>query len=122
MDSILTSIKKLLGLDEEYTHFDNDIIMYINSALFRLRTLGVGQIVEGETLSPIAFKISDKTAVWSDLLEDRDDLESVKTYVYLKVRLIFDPPQTSFVIEAYNKQLQELEWLINEQAGGGLDE
>lgn len=122
MDSILTSIKKLLGLEEDYTHFDNDIIIHINSALFRLRTLGVGQTVEGESLNPVAFKISDKTDVWSDLIGDRDDLESIKDYVYLKVRLIFDPPQTSFVIESYNNQLKELEWLINEQAGGGLDE
>lgn len=122
MDSILTSIKKLLGLDEDYIHFDGDIIMHINSALFRLRTLGVGIIEEGEDLSPTPFKITDKTQVWSDLLEEREDLESIKTYIYLKVRLIFDPPQTSFVIESYNNQIKELEWLINEQAGGGLDE
>lgn len=122
MDSILTSIKKLLGLDEEYTHFDTDIIIHINSALFRLRTLGVGPVAEGESLNPAPFKITDKTQVWSDLLEDREDLESVKDYIYLKVKLMFDPPQTSFVIDSYNTQLKELEWMINEQAGGGLDE
>jgi len=120
MDSILTSIKKLLGLEEDYTQFDSDIIIHINTALFRLRTLGVG--VADTDISPGAFKIEDKTQVWSDLLDDRIDIESIKTHIYLKVKLVFDPPQTSFVIESYNRQIQELEWLINEQVGGGLDE
>jgi len=126
MDSILTSIKKLLGIDEDYEHFDADIIMHINTSLFRLRTIGVGPLVDGiegnDDFDPKPFNITDKTQVWSELVGTRNDLESIKTYIYLKVKLVFDPPQTSFVIESYNKQLAELEWLINEQSGGDLDD
>ena len=106
MDSILTSIKKFLGLEAEYVYFDEDIIIHINSALYRLNTLGIGPH-EG-------FVVTDKTQAWSDFLSARKDLELVKTYVYLKVRLVFDPPQTSFLLEAINKQISELEWLLNE--------
>lgn len=126
MDSILTSIKKLLGIAETYTHFDTDIIIHINSALFRLRTLGVGPTEDGveanALLNPKPFKIEDKTKTWSDLIGDRDDLESIKTYVYLRVKMIFDPPQTSFTIKSYENRISELEWFIKEQAGGDLDE
>lgn len=112
MESILTSIKKLLGLDEEYTHFDTDIVVHINSALFRLHQLGIGPT---ECLS-----IKDKETKWSELFLDRNDLEATKTYVYLKVRLVFDPPQTSFLLEAINKQIAELEWILNVQVEGGI--
>ena len=104
MDSILTSIKKLLGITEEYDHFDPDIIMHINTALSTLTQLGVGPS-EG-------FMIEDKTATWSDFISDKKEVISVKTYVYLKVKLLFDPPQSSFVIEAIKNQLSELEWRI----------
>lgn len=106
MDSILTSIKKLLGPEEDYVYFDEDIIIHINSALYRLNTLGIGP--------PEGFVVTDKKQSWSDFLPDRKALEPVKTYVYLKVRLVFDPPQTSFLLEAINKQISELEWLLNE--------
>lgn len=104
MESILTSIKKLLGPDETYDHFDPDIIIHINSVLMILTQLGVGP-AEG-------FSISDKEAVWTDFVPEKN-VEAIKTYVYLKVRLIFDPPQSSALIAAIEKQITELEWRIN---------
>jgi hypothetical protein len=109
--SILTSIKKLLGLEETYTAFDPDIIIHINSAFSRLNQLGVGPL--------IGFRIEDKTALWDYFLQGRLDLETVKSYIYLKVRLIFDPPQTGFLVEAIKEQIKEHEWELNVQAEGG---
>lgn len=108
MDSILVSIKKLLGIESEYTHFDQDIIMFINSALLSLNQLGIGP-TEG-------FSITDNTQVWTDLLGTRKDVDAVKQYIYLKVRLVFDPPTNSFLVEAINRQITELEWRLNVQA------
>lgn len=101
MDSILTSIKKLLGIAEEYTHFDQDIIMHINSVFSILTQIGVGPS-EG-------FSISDSYAAWSDYLPDDPRLESVKSYMYLKVKLIFDPPDRTSVMEATNRMIAEFE-------------
>ena len=105
MESILTSVKKALGITEEYTHFDTDIIMHINTVFSILYQLGVGPSV--------CFSISDKTAVWSDFTGSATDITMVKTYIVLKVRLLFDPPQASAVIEAINHQISELEWRLN---------
>ena len=105
MDSILTSIKKMLGIDEEYDCFDTDIILHINSVLMILTQLGVGPS-EG-------FIITDKTATWEDFLNDTKKLESVKSYVYLKVKLLFDPPLSSAVMDATNSLIRELEWRLN---------
>ena len=106
MESILTSIKKMLGIVEEYEHFDADIIMHINSAFSVLTQLGVGP-EEG-------FRIEDASTVWSDFLYDDPRLEMVRTYVYLKVKLVFDTASSSSaVIESINRQIQELEWRIN---------
>lgn len=105
MESILTSIKKLLGIPEAYEQFDVDVIMHINSALFVLTQLGVGP--SG------GFSITDKTSKWTDFVSDLTKIESIKTYVYLKVRLVFDPPSSSAVIDAINRQISELEWRIN---------
>ena len=110
MDSILTSIKKLLGIEEDYTHFDQDIIIYINSAFMGLHQLGVGP-EEG-------FEITDATDEWDDFVSGRTDLGGIKTYVYLKVRLIFDPPQAGYVITAIQDQIKELEWRLNVQVEG----
>lgn len=107
MDSVLTSIKKLLGIEETDTNFDIDIMIYINGALMSLNQLGVGP----ET----GFTITDKTVEWADFIGDRIDIELVKSYVYLKVRMIFDPPANSFVIDAMKTQAAELEWRINIQ-------
>ena len=104
-ESILTSIKKLLGIAEDYTHFDADIIMHINTAFMILYQLGVGPSTP--------FSISDKTAVWSDFVGDAADLAGVKTYIYAKVRLVFDPPQSSAHIDALKQTIAELEWRLN---------
>lgn len=104
-DSILTSIKKLLGITEEYEHFDQDIIMHINSVFMILNQLGVGP-AEG-------FSISDKTVIWSDFIVDKKNLEAVKSYMYLKVRLLFDPPTSSAVMESMNRMISELEFRLN---------
>lgn len=104
MEAILTSIKKMLGIAEEYTHFDADIIIHINSVLAILEQLGVGN--DG-------FSITGSSENWNDFLRDNKKLEMVKLYVFLKVRLLFDPPQNSSLIEAVNRQISELEWRIN---------
>lgn len=104
MESILDSIKKLLG-PSGIDHFDTDIIMHINTAFMVLNQLGVGPS-EG-------FSIKDNTAKWSDFLSDETKLEAVKTYIYLKVRLVFDPPNSSSVIESINRQIAEYEWRLN---------
>lgn len=108
MDSILLSTKKSLGLGSSYEAFDPEIIMHINSALFDANQIGIGP-AEG-------FSISGEDEVWADLIGARKDLEALKLYVYLKVKLIFDPPATSFVLEAMNKKLSECEWRLNHQA------
>ena len=105
MDSILTSIKKLLGIEESYTHFDTDVIIGINTAISILTQIGVGPVN--------GFSITDKTSVWSDFISDMSKLELVKSYVHLKVKLLFDPPTSSAVIEVNNRQLSELEWRIS---------
>lgn len=105
MESILTSIKKLLGIDEEYEHFDSDIIMHVNSVFMILNQLGVGP-AEG-------FSIKDKTTTWEDFVTDLTKVEAIKSYVYLKVKLLFDPPLSSSVMESINRTISELEWRIN---------
>ena len=107
-DSILTSIKKLLGITEEYEHFDQDIIIHINSVFMILNQLGVGP--------SNGFSITDKTAVWNDFISEGTNLESVKSYIYLKVRLLFDPPTTSAVMESMNRMISELEFRLNVSA------
>lgn len=104
-DSILKSTKKILGLEDEYTVFDLDIITHINSTLSILNQLGVGP-VDG-------FSIEDNEANWSDIELPLNQLGLLRTYVFLKVRLLFDPPSTSFAIEAMNRQIIEHEWRLN---------
>ena len=103
--SILTSIKKLLGVAEDYAEFDEDIMTHINSVFLNLTQLGVGP-EEG-------FMIEDNTAVWEDFINDSIQLQAVKTYVYLKVKLLFDPPLSSSVTESINRMIAELEWRLN---------
>ena len=104
MDSILISIKKLLGIAEDYTHFDADIIMHINSVFTILTQMGVGP-AEG-------FSIKDDSAIWYDFIPASPIFESVKSYTYLKVKLLFDPPLTSSVIESMNRMISEFEWRL----------
>lgn len=106
-NSILTSIKKLLGPEEEDVHFDTDIIIHINTVFMALNQIGVGP----ET----GFSISDKSKTWADYLGASINIEAVKTYMYLKVRLMFDPPTSSPLIEAMERQIGELEWRIAAQ-------
>lgn len=108
--SILTSIKNLLGISEEDTSFDKDIVMFINGVLMSLNQIGVGP-TEG-------YFITDTTETWAGLIGTRTDLGSVPTYVYLKVRLLFDPPQSGFLIEAIKNQITEFEWRLKIQAEG----
>ncbi len=104
-DSILNTTKKALGLETEYEAFDVDVIMHINSIFATLNQLGIGPAA--------GFRIDDAVPVWSDFLLDEEPLNFVKSYMYLKVRMLFDPPTTSYLIEAFNKQADELEWRIN---------
>ena len=104
-DSILTSTKKVLGIEELYTAFDVDILMHINSVFSTLHQLGIGPI-EG-------FFIEDATPTWVTFLGTDPRLNSVKTYVYLKVRILFDPPGTSYLIDSLSRQAEELEWRLN---------
>ena len=103
--SILTSIKKLLGIAEEDTSFDQDIIMHINTVFAILSQLGVGPAN--------GFSIEDDGAIWSDYLGNATNLELVKSYIYMKVRSMFDPPTSSILADAMNKNIGELEWRIN---------
>lgn len=113
-DSILTSIKKLLGMTEDYKHFDSDIMMNINTVFMSLRQLGIGP-TDG-------FMIEDSYASWDEYIniqeypEKQALLSAVKSYIYLKVKLAFDPPINASVIEAINKQISELEWRLNVEA------
>jgi hypothetical protein len=110
--SILNSTKKILGIAEDYTVFDLDIITHINSAFSTLTQLGVGPAN--------GFMIEDATPVWADFIESDLQYNSVKSYVFLKVRQLFDPPATSYLISAVERQIQELEWRLNvhrEEAG-----
>jgi hypothetical protein len=105
--SILLSTKKILGISADYTAFDLDVITHINTAFSTLTQLGVGPAT--------GFMIDDESKTWDDFIVMSDDIQmnSVKTYVYLKVRALFDPPQTSFAIDAINHQIEQLEWRLN---------
>ena len=105
MESILTSIKKLLGIAEEYTQFDADLIMHMNSVFSILTQLGVGP--------SNGFSIEDDSATWDEFIPEGQNVELVKSYIHLKVKLLFDPPLTSAKIEAMNKNIGEFEWRLN---------
>lgn len=105
MDSILNSIKKLLGITEEQTDFDTDIIIHINTVFGILNELGVGP--------ENGFTIEGASETWDDYITDKRQFEKVKTYMYLKVRLYFDPPQNSSLSKAMEQQISELEWRLN---------
>ena len=103
--SILTSVKKMCNLVESYEAFDADILIFINAVFSTLNQLGIGPVN--------GFTIDDKTTTWDAYLDDDLRLESVKTYMFLRVRMLFDPPTTSFMIDAMNNQIKELEWRLN---------
>lgn len=102
-DSILNTVKKMLGLEADYTAFDTDIIVFINSALMVLNQLGVGQ----------SLRITGSTETWASFLDGQENLSSVKDLVYLRVRRVFDPPSSSSVLGSIDSQISELEWRLN---------
>lgn len=102
--SILSSVKKILGIADSDTSFDIDVLLHINSVFSILDQIGIGPTG--------GFMIEDSTTTWDAFITDKRQ-NSVKTYVYLRVRLLFDPPNTSFVIDSMNKQIAELEWRLN---------
>lgn len=109
MESILNSVKKVLGLPQDYTVFDPDLVMHINSVFMALNQMGIGP--EG------GFAIYGPEECWGDYMAVCPGLEAVKSYVALKVRLLFDPPQSSVTMDAIKNNLSELEWRI--YTGGG---
>lgn len=109
-ESILDSVKKVLGFDPSYTVFDVDVIMHINSVFSDLHDLGIGP--------DNGFSITDNTAQWSDFLGTDATLNRVKTYMSLRVKMIFDPPISGFAIDAMNKQIEQFEWRISVEREG----
>lgn len=105
MDSILTSVKKLLGIAESYTAFDTDIIIHINSVFMILNQLGVGP--------DKPFTIMDSKSTWTDFIGNNPNIEAVRSYVFMKVRMLFDPPQSASVAESMNNLIAEMEWRLN---------
>lgn len=104
-ESILTSIKKLLGIDKSYTHFDPDLIMHINSVFSILTQMGVGPAN--------GFSITGSDEKWGDFnAENPEKFSLVKSYMHLKIKLLFDPPLSSAVIESINRQISEFEWRL----------
>lgn len=104
-DSILNSVKKVIGLTPENTQFDVDVIMHINTVFTILAQLGIGP--------DTGFSIADSTSKWSDYIADDLMNSALETYVALRVRMYFDPPQNSSLADAINKQIAELEWRLN---------
>lgn len=104
-DSILNTTKKALGIGPDLTAFDPDITMHINSVFSTLAQLGIGPST--------GFMIDDADAQWSDFLGEDLQLNSVKTYMHLRIRMIFDPPSNPSIISAFKDQIQELEWRLN---------
>ena len=105
MDSILDSTKKVLGIDAAYTAFDQDVTMLINTALSHLHQLGVGPTA--------GFAITNKDQTWVQFLGEDPTLNNAQAFVFLTVRLAFDPPQSGYLTTAYQKQLEELAWRLN---------
>ena len=103
INSILDSIKSMLGISSEDPNFDGELVIFINSSLSTINKFGVG---------PDGYRISDKSNTWDEFLLDRTDLEEVKTNVYLRVKLMFDPPQNSFLVSAIKEQIEETNFYI----------
>lgn len=112
MESILTSIKKLLGITEEDTSFDTDIMIHINSVFSELTQIGFGP--------KDGYSITGAENLWNEIAPDKKTLEMVKTYVYLKVKIIFDPPLNSSTLETYKQEVQRFEWRINSEVESKL--
>lgn len=107
--SILNSVKKSIGIDPTYQQFDTDIVMHINSVFTVLNQLGIGPSTP--------YSISGATETWSNFFGESPELELVKSYVAMKVRLIFDPPQNGSLLQALKDQIAEFEWRVNVASG-----
>lgn len=110
-ESILFSIKKLLGIPSDYANFDTDIIIHINSVFMILNQLGVGP--------KNGYRIEGSDETWEDYISQDEDLDAIKTYMYLKVKSVFDPPLNSSILEANKQVINELEWRLNINADKG---
>lgn len=104
-ESILNSVKKVLGLAEDYTPFDPDIVMHINSAFSTINQLGIGP--------EAGYEITDDTETWDAFFGTNLRYNSIKTLVCLMVKAVFDPPNTSYLVDAMNHQIKELQWRLN---------
>lgn len=111
MESILKTISHMIGPSEDYDYFNTDLIIHINTAFSRLCQLGVGP--------EMPFYITDDSDEWSDFISDEGHMEDVKTFIYLNVKHDFDPPQNSFLMDALEKKIEKLEWLLNSVAEVG---
>lgn len=107
-DSIFVTIKKMLGLGADYTPFDAEIMVHINSVILNLTQMGIGP--------KDGFMVLDYNQKWSDFLPSNVNLEAAKTYIYLQVKMLFDPPTNSFVMDSYEKQSEKMLWRLNVQA------
>lgn len=105
--SILNDIKKLLGIASDYTQFDTDLILHINSVFMVLNQLGIGP-AEG-------FRITSDEETWDQYISNDDNLDAIKTYMHLKVKVVFDPPLNASVMESHKQMISELEWRLNVQ-------
>jgi len=105
-ESILKGTKRTLGLTDDYTVFDQDIIMHINTVFSTLTQLGVGP--------PEGYMIESDQDLWDDFISDDPTYNSIRSYMYLRVRMLFDPPPTSYAIDAIERQIKELEWRLNQ--------
>lgn len=103
-DSILETVKNLIGVASECADFDTNIMVHINSAIMTLRQIGIGP--------KNGFSVRDSSSTWTDYIDDINLYESVKDYIYLKVKIVFDPPTSSYVLEAMKEQIKELEWRL----------
>ena len=104
-NSILNDVKKILGIAADYDAFDTDVMVHINTAFSTLHQLGLGP--------EDGFMIEDDTSVWGDFLSNDKRLNNIKTYIYLRVRVLFDPPTNGFTLTALREQIQEFEWRLS---------
>lgn len=110
-DSILDTIKKMLGIDPSYTQFDEDIIVLINSCFSNLAQIGI--------IPNSGYRITSNSETWDEVIGEHLNYDNLKSYIYLKVRLIFNPPSTSFALQAIQDEVKELEWRIVLEGGDG---
>ena len=115
MDDIITDIKQMLGASIYDDSFDVNIVIAINSALAVLSDIGISEA------DNVCLEIGD-TVTWDELLEGRTDIEYIKTYIYLKVKMLFDPPSSSALLDAYNRQIAEFEWRLNTKQSAKKEE